>query len=133
MFVCSRRSSFSQISYALGSFIPCALIVSSSNPQVLEVMASPSAPRVLLKRRLFLRSKLGGELILDDQHTTINKASWMPFRESPRSRSSSRKILEGEISIPQTAAPSFTFGKLELKVRTFYHPVSYLLNGYGFI
>ncbi|EJD00886.1 uncharacterized protein FOMMEDRAFT_147591 [Fomitiporia mediterranea MF3/22] len=105
----------SPLSYTRGSFIPCALVIESNDHKVLEAMSSPSAVRVVLRRRLILYSKLGGELALDEQENIIAKASWIPEHTSAREQSIFSRILQGEISIPPNAAPSFDFGRLAMK------------------
>ena len=89
--------------------------VTSNYPEVLELATDPSAPRILLKRGLILKSRVGGELGLEGQDKIVGQAQWdtsLPARGNV-------KLIHGEIAIPASTSPSFSFGRIEINVRVF--------------
>ncbi|KAH8102802.1 hypothetical protein DFH11DRAFT_323328 [Phellopilus nigrolimitatus] len=103
------------LAYARGSFVPCALVIKSPDPQVAELMTSPRAPCVLLKRMITRRSWPDDEITLDGGEKLVGNASWMPLHNSSVNRQGFEKIAQGEIDLSPVLTPSFKFGKLELK------------------
>ncbi|EJD00901.1 uncharacterized protein FOMMEDRAFT_141671 [Fomitiporia mediterranea MF3/22] len=104
------------LAYTRGTVIPCHLTVRSSDRQALDLLASPSAPRVTLRRKLTARKVLMPTERVDltalekDDARPLAKAIW-----APSERSGNECRLMGELSIPAGCPPSFKFGELNLE------------------
>ncbi|KAJ7261727.1 hypothetical protein B0H12DRAFT_1013149 [Mycena haematopus] len=107
--------------YTRGSPIPCAISLSSTDAQALDLLSAPRAISVHLRRRLkpiLPPSKRNG--IFDanadlsaDPAENIVAASWWPSHEGASaeialgsSRRMSRRRLDGEIQLPTSLKPS---------------------------
>lgn len=109
-----------QLSYPRGTNIPCMLVIQSEVREAVEVVATPLAPRVLLRRRLETQSDETSAGAFDvspvNESNPLSRASWSPAREVPGSGVMHCRVIRGELGLPASITPSFSFGKTSLKV-----------------
>ena len=82
--------------------------------QALDVLSNPSAPNLVLRRKLTRNVPLApvGRFDLDEikesETKPLAKAVWAPSNSGALNES--ERCLDGEISIPLSCTPSFQFG-----------------------
>ena len=99
--------------YTRGSVLPLYLTIRSSDKQALDVLSSPSAPNVVLRRKLTARVPLAHAERFDAREAQereaqpLAKAIWAPSNDP---QNESERCLVGEIIVPLSCTPSFRFG-----------------------
>ncbi|KAF7328006.1 hypothetical protein MKEN_00381300 [Mycena kentingensis (nom. inval.)] len=103
--------------YTRGSQVPCAITLSCTDTQALDLLSAPRAVNVALRRRLRPippASRRTGMFdanadLSADPAETVALASWWPPAEGAAAEAASatsHRRLEGEISLPVTLKPS---------------------------
>ncbi|KAI5122160.1 hypothetical protein M0805_007059 [Coniferiporia weirii] len=118
-----------QLAYTRGSVIPCHLVVESSDRQALDLLSSPQAPQIFLRRRTMTRVPLAQAKKLDllthenGDSQSLAKAIWAvpPGVQSDEQDDLARSLM-GELSIPPSCTPSFLFGGFDLEYFVDVHP-----------
>ncbi|KAH8117977.1 hypothetical protein DFH11DRAFT_1541234 [Phellopilus nigrolimitatus] len=125
--------------YTRGSAIPCVLALESADAQIAELLANAHAPAVQLCRHVedagtglelriariwdalrppsALASRASWSVIVGGAGDAAATAATRALESSLRGDLHS-KILVGEIPLPETLTPSFSFDKMTLKART---------------
>lgn len=113
-----------QLAYTRGSIIPCHLTIKSYDKQALDLLSLPQAPRVVLRRNLEAHvgvSHAETEMrpLQEGESGVVSRAMWAPpaseLDQPPESDGYIRSIM-GELSVPLSCTPSFSFGGFDLKV-----------------
>ena len=106
----------SQLVYYRGGSLPFMLFLKSQNPLVVELIANFRSVRVCLRRGLYLRDDDGEQRAVEGEEVLVGRGVCITKTESPQRRAFGEKVLQGEIELSKDLAPSFKFGRLELKV-----------------
>ncbi|ESK95335.1 hypothetical protein Moror_3907 [Moniliophthora roreri MCA 2997] len=108
------------LSYAVRSPIPLALMIASVDEQALELLAKPTAIRVVLVRHLAAgsatdsggsKSRGGGVF-----RSVVGRATFWSSREGSNTEGGTR-FLQGELEVDGSLKPSFSFPRLSVTVR----------------
>lgn len=92
------------------------VFLKSKNPLVVELITTHRSMRVCLRRGLFLRDEHGEEHAIEGEESCVGRGFCVPRPESHHRKAFGEKILQGEIELSKDLTPSFSFGRLELKV-----------------
>ena len=107
-----------KLAYTRGTVIPCHLTIRSSDKQALDLLSSPSAPRVTFRRKLTTRVVVAPvertDLTSVRNNEVLTRAIW-----GPRERRTNECVLAGELSVPLTCVPTFNFGEFKVEVREY--------------
>ncbi len=112
---------FVQISYTRGSIILLALRVSSSDPQALGLLSTPSAPQVRLIRKASFAPSISVSAISvigpwDAEAEAIGTAIWWTVPNAGGASREGVKYLQGEIRVPEVLIPNFRILNFSLEV-----------------
>lgn len=94
------------------------LVIQSEVREAVEAVATPLAPRVLLRRRLETQSDETDAFDASpvNESNPLSRASWSPAREVPGNGVMHCMVIRGELGLPASITTSFSFGKTSLKV-----------------
>ncbi|KAL5508511.1 hypothetical protein ACEPAH_6130 [Sanghuangporus vaninii] len=102
------------LAYTRGTVIPCHLTIRSSDKQALDLLSTPSAPRITFRRKLITRMVLTpaerADLATFPDDQPLSRAIWAPIE-----RSANEVTLTGELSVPVSCVPTFNFGEFRLE------------------
>ncbi|OAX36431.1 hypothetical protein K503DRAFT_772523 [Rhizopogon vinicolor AM-OR11-026] len=111
------------LSYARGSAMPLRLTFTGADEQALDLLSSPLATRVILKRSL----ATGSDAMSEDagKHTDnffveiMARAVFWPARESS---TTGKRVLEGEVKLKSTFKQSIVFPRFVVRYHLEVHP-----------
>ncbi|KAJ7778581.1 hypothetical protein DFH07DRAFT_876169 [Mycena maculata] len=103
------------LSYTRGTVVPCYLNYFCPDLQALNLLCTPSAINVCLRRQVKCRSisTASGHSIATDDAEEICRAVWSPVKEEARRQETRR--FEGEIHLPKSMKPSSAISHFTLK------------------
>ncbi|KAJ3513144.1 hypothetical protein NLJ89_g3107 [Agrocybe chaxingu] len=103
--------------YARGTVLPCFLTLESSSPQALDLLCTPSAIALSLRRRVRFYNKPSSsrqDVAWNESMEDTGRAVWWPSTAADARSDSNTRYLEGEIRLEKDLRPTSEMGHFSI-------------------
>ncbi|CAA7267040.1 unnamed protein product [Cyclocybe aegerita] len=103
--------------YARGTVLPCFLTLESSSPQALDLLCTPSAIALSLRRRVRFYNKPSSsrqDVAWNESMEDTGRAVWWPSTAADAHSDSNTRYLEGEIRLEKDLRPTSEMGHFSI-------------------